>query len=137
MNNDCMLCNLNLMPTQRIILSNEYCLFLQLEEVDKKGIQLEGSGLIVPRAHRETAFDLTQEEWNATYTLLQEVKKYIDEKFEPVGYNLGWNCGEVGGQHIFHAHFHVIPRYKDEPLAGKGIRHMLKSKENERKVLHD
>lgn len=125
-----------MMPTQRVVLSNEHCLFLQLEEVDKKGVQLEGSGLIVPRAHRETAFDLTQEEWDATYSLLQEVKKYIDKKFEPEGYNLGWNCGEVGGQHIFHAHFHVIPRFKDEPLAGKGIRHMFKSKENEREVLH-
>ncbi|WBL13613.1 HIT family protein [Sutcliffiella sp. NC1] len=137
MKKDCILCNLNMMPTQRVILSNEYCLFLQLEEVDKKGIQLEGSGLIVPRTHRATAFDLTREEWDATYSLLHEVKKYIDKKFEPEGYNLGWNCGEVGGQHIFHAHFHVIPRYKDEPLAGKGIRHMFKSKENERKVLHD
>ncbi|AST92380.1 HIT family protein [Sutcliffiella cohnii] len=136
MKKDCMLCNLNMMPTQRVVLSNEHCLFLQLEEVDKKGVQLEGSGLIVPRAHRETAFDLTQEEWDATYSLLQEVKKYIDKKFEPEGYNLGWNCGEVGGQHIFHAHFHVIPRFKDEPLAGKGIRHMFKSKENEREVLH-
>lgn len=136
MKKDCVLCNLNRMPTQRVVLSNEHCLFLQLEEVDKKGVQLEGSGLIVPRAHRETAFDLTQEEWDATYSLLQEVKKYIDKKFEPEGYNLGWNCGEVGGQHIFHAHFHVIPRFKDEPLAGKGIRHMFKSKENEREVLH-
>ncbi|MGY3717449.1 HIT family protein [Sutcliffiella cohnii] len=136
MKKDCVLCNLNMMPTQRVVLSNEHCLFLQLEEVDKKGVQLEGSGLIVPRAHRETAFDLTQEEWDATYSLLQEVKKYIDKKFKPEGYNLGWNCGEVGGQHIFHAHFHVIPRFKDEPLAGKGIRHMFKSKENEREVLH-
>ncbi|MFK3833339.1 HIT family protein, partial [Staphylococcus saprophyticus] len=32
-------------------------------------------------------------------------------------------------------HFHVIPRYKDESLAGKGIRYMFKSKENTRKFL--
>ncbi|WP_010094324.1 HIT family protein [Ornithinibacillus scapharcae] len=131
--NNCELCNLELIPEQNIMLSNEYCMFLQLDQSKVKGSQLEGAGLIVPKEHRETAFDLTLEEWNATYSLLRDVKAFLDEKYHPQGYNLGWNCGEVGGQHIFHAHFHVIPRYVDEPLAGKGIRYMFKSEENKRK----
>lgn len=130
----CEFCNLELIPEQNVILSNDYCMFLQLEQSKVKGTQLEGAGLIVPKTHRETAFDLTIEEWNATYSLLQEVKVLLDEKYEPQGYNLGWNCGDVGGQHIFHAHFHVIPRYADEPLAGKGIRYMFKSDVNKRKL---
>src|SRR5690606_3792166 len=105
---DCVFCNLELEPNQKVILSNEHCMFLQLEQAQIKGSQLEGAGLIVPKEHRETAFDLTADEWNATYSLLQEVKKHLDEKHQPQGYNLGWNCGEVGGQHIFHSHFHVI-----------------------------
>ncbi|SEN88803.1 histidine triad (HIT) family protein [Paenisporosarcina quisquiliarum] len=129
---DCIFCNLELEPTQKVILSNEYCMFLQLEQAQEKSIQLEGAGLIVPKKHRETAFDLTIEEWNATYTLLHDVKKFLDEMYQPQGYNLGWNCGEIGGQHIFHSHFHVLPRYEDEPLAGKGIRHMFKSADNKR-----
>jgi histidine triad (HIT) family protein len=28
---------------------------------------------------------------------------------------------------MFHAHLHVIPRHKDEPLAGRGIRYWLKT----------
>ena len=129
---DCIFCNLELEPTQKVILSNEYCMFLQLEQAQEKGIQLEGAGLIVPKKHRETAFDLTIEEWNATYSLLKDVKNYLDERYHPQGYNLGWNCGEIGGQHIFHSHFHVLPRYEDEPLAGKGIRYMFKSADNKR-----
>lgn len=128
--NDCAFCHPEREPNQRIILSNDYCMFLQLKQAEIKGSQLEGAGIIVPKRHRQTAFDMTREEWDATYTLLQEVKKHLDEKHRPQGYNLGWNCGEVGGQHIFHAHLHVIPRYEDEPLAGKGIRYMFKSKEN-------
>lgn len=128
--NDCVFCHPEREPNQRIILSNDYCMFLQLKQAEIKGSQLEGAGIIVPKRHRQTAFDMTREEWDATYTLLQEVKKHLDEKHRPQGYNLGWNCGEVGGQHIFHAHLHVIPRYEDEPLAGKGIRYMFKSKEN-------
>ncbi|WP_017186580.1 HIT family protein [Alkalibacillus haloalkaliphilus] len=130
--NGCVFCNLELEPRQKVMLSNEHCMFLQMEHFQVKGSQLEGAGLIVPKQHRETAFDMTQEEWNATYTLLQEVKKYLDEKHQPQGYNLGWNCGEVGGQHIFHAHFHVLPRYEDEPLASRGIRFMFKGNENKR-----
>ncbi|MEI5906641.1 HIT family protein [Bacillus spongiae] len=130
---DCVFCHPSLMSNQNVILSNEYCMFLQLEQFQLKGAQLEGAGVIVPKEHRETAFDLSAEEWHATYTLLKQVKSFLDEKYQPEGYNLGWNCGEVGGQHIFHSHFHVIPRYKDEPLAGKGIRHMFKSSENKRK----
>ncbi|MBW8347957.1 HIT family protein [Bacillus sp. IITD106] len=129
----CVFCNPDLEPNQKVVLSNEHCLFLQLEQSKIKGSLLEGAGLIVPKMHRETAFDLTQKEWEATYSLLQEVKQFLDEEYKPQGYNLGWNCGEVGGQHIFHAHFHVIPRYRDEPLAGKGIRYMFKSEENLRK----
>lgn len=129
----CVFCNPDIEPKQKVVLSNEHCLFLQLKQSKIKGSLLEGAGLIVPKKHRETAFDLTQTEWEATYSLLHDVKQYIDEEHKPQGYNLGWNCGEVGGQHIFHAHFHVIPRYKDEPLAGKGLRYMFKSKENLRK----
>lgn len=54
----------------------------------------------------------------------------IDREFSPEGYNIGWNAGETGGQHIPHAHLHVIPRFAEGPYAGKGIRHWLKSKDN-------
>ena len=111
-----------------IILQNEHCLFLQQDEP-----VLTGAGLIIPRQHRETAFALTSEEWDATYTLLHEVKQMLDARYQPDGYNLGWNCGAIAGQEVFHAHFHVIPRFADEPFAGKGIRYWLKQVTNKRR----
>lgn len=125
--NNCPFCNINLVEEQKVIVKNEQCMFLQTpQEV------LKGSGVIVPIQHRETVFDLTVEEWNATYSLLQEVKTILDKQYQPDGYNIGWNCYEAGGQHIMHAHLHIIPRFLDEPFAGKGIRHWLKSNENKR-----
>lgn len=111
-----------------IVIENDLCVFLQREET-----VLIGSGLIIPRAHRETVFDLSPAEWNATHKLLHEVKKRLDLEFQPDGYNLGWNSGAVSGQEVFHAHLHVIPRYQDEPFAGKGIRYWLKQEANKRK----
>lgn len=127
MKDDCPFCKLDLVHDQQVIVKNEHCIFLQTpQEV------LIGSGVIVPIQHRKTVFDLTDEEWSATYELLQEVKTILDEAHHPDGYNIGWNCEDIGGQHIMHAHLHVIPRFQDEPFAGKGIRHWLKSNENKR-----
>ena len=91
---------------------------------------LKHSGVIVPVAHRRTVFDLTDEEIIATFRLLARVKAWMDEEFAPAGYNIGWNCEACGGQTLMHAHMHVIPRFHPEPLAGQGIRALLKSDAN-------
>lgn len=111
----------------QVVLENEHCLFLQEPQP-----VLIGSGVIIPREHRETVFDLTGDEWAATLSLLMRVKAFLDATYQPQGYNVGWNSGRVAGQEIFHAHLHVIPRYADEPLAGKGIRYWLKQPRNQR-----
>lgn len=124
---ECPFCNIDSKTRQEVILENEHCLFLQEpQEV------LIGSGLIIPRKHRETVFDLTREEWIATFVLLKQAKEIIDSEHKPDGYNIGWNSGVVAGQEIFHVHLHVIPRYADEPLSGKGIRFWLKQPSNKR-----
>ncbi|SDN02884.1 Diadenosine tetraphosphate (Ap4A) hydrolase [Paenibacillus sp. yr247] len=124
--NNCEYCNISF-ENQKIILENKHCFYLQLINPE-----IEGSGIIIPKEHRETVFDLTEEEWLSTYELMKEAKKEIDKIHKPDGYNVGWNCGSVGGQHIFHSHLHVIPRYVDETYAGKGIRNWIKSPDNKR-----
>ena len=121
---NCRFCD-RLADQTETILENDLCVFLQKEES-----VLIDSGLIIPRAHRETVFDLTPSEWSALYDMIHQAKTLLDQTYQPDGYNLGWNCGATGGQHVFHAHLHIIPRYKDEPYAGKGIRYWLSQDEN-------
>jgi len=123
---DCQFCPYSLNQNE-IILENSLCLFLQNE-----GAVSAGSGLIIPRTHRETVFDLSPEEWAATLDLLAQVRDYLEAQHHPDGYNLGWNCGSVGGQKVFHAHLHVIARFRDEPFAGRGIRYWFIQDENKR-----
>ena len=66
-----------------ILLENELNLF-----IDLKHSVLQGSGVIVPRSHRESAFDLTEEEIASTFSLLTEVKALLDAQYNPQGYNL-------------------------------------------------
>lgn len=125
----CPFCNPSKDFNQKIIFENSSCYFLQHTEQQDV---LQGSGVIVPKQHRTDTFDLTKEEWNDTYELLQQAKEYLDNGLSPDGYTLGWNVGEASNQSIKHSHFHVIPRFNDEPLAGKGLRHWLKQPENRR-----
>ena len=46
--------------------------------------------------------------------MTERVKRIVDERYHPDGYNIGINVGEVAGQSIFHVHMHLIPRYKDD-----------------------
>jgi histidine triad (HIT) family protein len=114
-------------PEQKVIFENDLVLFMRNERVQGA---LKHSGVIIPVQHRETVFDLSEAEITATFRLLSVVKKWMDDSFAPDGYNIGWNCGRIGGQEVFHAHMHVIPRFRQEPLAGKGLRTLLKSDVN-------
>lgn len=81
----------------------------------------EGHALIIPKRHFQNYFDATKEEIAAMYDLSQEVKKIIDDKHSPDGYNVGVNVNHEGGQTIMHLHMHIIPRYKgdiEDPRGG-------------------
>ncbi len=123
----CPYCSLESDPDNNILFRNELVLYCENEKYQGA---LRNSGVIIPVQHRITVFDLTPDEITATFNLLKTVKSWMDNNVQPDGYNVGWNCEKVGGQTVFHAHMHVIPRFKDEPLAGEGIRSLLKSDKN-------
>lgn len=96
---------------------------------------LVGSYVIIPKTEVGSPFELSDKEWADSKSLMLKVKEYIDKKYAPDGYNIGWNVGKVAGQEVAHAHMHIIPRYADEPFAGKGLRYWFKQPENIRKSL--
>ncbi len=100
-----------------------------------KNNTLIGSYVIIPKSEVGSPFELSEKEWVDSKRLMIQVKDYIDKKYKPDGYNIGWNVGEVAGQHVAHAHLHIIPRYADELYAGKGLRHWFKQSENIRESL--
>jgi len=125
----CIFCTYKDRPNEGILFENNWCVCLGQYQLEKV---LIGSCVIIPKAHKVTVFDLNAAEWAAIKELLDQVKVYLDEKYSPDGYSVGWNCGAVGGQTVFHAHLHIIPRYADEPYAGRGIRSWIKREENRR-----
>lgn len=125
-NKNCIFCLDNKLINETVLFQNEHHFFLR--SIDKI---LTCSGVIIPFRHVESPLELTKEEWLSLNDIIQEAKKILDKE-NPDGYNLGWNIGKTAGQEINHAHLHIIGRFNDEPLAGKGIRSHIKSEANKR-----
>ena len=91
----------------------------------------KGHALIIPKRHVANYFDLTNHEREAMNIMLQYVKKKIDERFNPDGYNIGINVNKEAGQSVFHVHMHLIPRYKGDVENPKGgVRGVIPNKQN-------
>ncbi len=80
-----------------------------------------GHTLVVPRRHVADFFQLTAEERAAVFRLVAAMKEQLDRERTPAGYNVGVNAGEAAGQTVWHAHVHLIPRYRgdvEDPRGG-------------------
>lgn len=88
-----------------------------------------GHSLILPRRHAKTIWELSDEEYAACFALARELKPILQARHNPDGFNVGANCEEAGGQSVWHAHIHVIPRYKgDVPNPRGGVRNVIPHK---------
>lgn len=81
----------------------------------------KGHALIVPKHHVRTIFEADAPDYAACFELVREVRKLLVSAYAPDGFNLGVNCEVAGGQSVWHAHIHLIPRYTGDvvdPLGG-------------------
>ncbi len=116
----CIFCNIS---EREIMAENE----LAVAFYDKYPVN-EGHTLIITKRHVETLFEADLDELAAINRLIFDVKRLLDERYGPDGYNVGVNVGEAAGQTIFHLHYHVIPRYLGDVANPRGgIRRVKKS----------
>jgi ATP adenylyltransferase len=103
----CIFCEIT---DERIIAENELCYAI------RDGFPVtEHHTLIIPKRHVVDFFDLYQPERNAAHSLLDQMKRSIEELDGSVsGFNVGINAGEDAGQTVFHCHVHLIPRRKGD-----------------------
>lgn len=109
----------------KIVLENE----LAFARYDEFAVS-QGHILFLTKRHIKDFFEITKEERNAIFELLDKAKKIIDEKYHPSGYNIGMNCGVSAGQTIMHVHVHLIPRYDgDVENPRGGVRGVIPTKQ--------
>ena len=102
----CVFCTL---PKERIVASNDDGVAI------RDGFPIcPGHTLVIPRRHVSSFFDISRDEREALFALVEQVKLTLDQELAPNGYNLGINDGPAAGQTVGHLHIHVIPRYNGD-----------------------
>ncbi|MEB3754482.1 HIT family protein [Acinetobacter sp. MD2(2019)] len=76
----------------------------------------EGHVVIIPLRHVASFFDITDKERKSLLSLLEQARNELKIRHHPEGFHIGFNDGDVFGEHAEHLHIHVIPRYKNQEL---------------------
>ena len=109
----CPFCNIN---EDKIIAKNKFSYAIY----DKYPVN-KGHILIISKEHICDYFDASTEVREAIFNLMEDCKSLLNNKYNPDGYNIGFNCGKEAGQTIMHLHLHLIPRYEgdiEDPTGG-------------------
>jgi histidine triad (HIT) family protein len=75
-----------------------------------------GHVIILTKKHFENLFELEDDVAGKVILLAKRIALAMKEELKCEGINFLQNNGEAAGQSVFHIHFHIIPRYKDDNL---------------------
>jgi histidine triad (HIT) family protein len=75
-----------------------------------------GHAVVVPRKHAKNLFEIEDDELAHVVQAAKRVATMMRDTLDCDGVNLLQSNGAAAWQTIFHLHFHVIPRYADDPL---------------------
>eukprot|EP00483_Globobulimina_turgida_P002674 UN02679 len=77
---------------------------------------VEGHSLLISKINKPTILDFTENEAANYLKYLPKLSQIVKTATECSAVNVVSNNGYDAGQRVFHAHFHVIPRTKDDHL---------------------
>ncbi|MBD3310661.1 HIT domain-containing protein [Candidatus Woesearchaeota archaeon] len=109
---DCVFCNIikGDIPAAKVYEDEKVFAFLDIAPAQK------GHTLVIPKVHYESFMDMPKEELSAVMEAVKKIAPAVVEGSGAEAFNLGVNNGEAAGQVVMHAHFHIIPRKKDDGL---------------------
>jgi len=110
--NDCIFCQIvDRKASAKVIYENENVIcFLP------KKIEVYGHTLVVPKKHCVDLYDIQTEILCDLVNVVQKLTLEYKQKINATGMNLMHASGKDAQQSIFHFHFHLFPRFKDDGL---------------------
>ena len=75
-----------------------------------------GHAVVFPRKHAKDLFEIDDDQLAHVVQAAKRVAAMMRDTLGCDGVNLLQSNGPAAWQTIFHLHFHVIPRYHDDPL---------------------
>jgi histidine triad (HIT) family protein len=108
--NDCLFCKIAQgdLDSQTVYEDNDFIAFLDVNPVTK------GHTLLIPKQHCRNLLDFPTDMETDFVETAKKVANGVVEATNAEGFNLVMNNEKAAGQAVFHAHFHIIPRFPDE-----------------------
>src|SRR5579883_3411089 len=108
----CIFCKIVLgeIPSARVLETDQAVAFLDIHPV------IPGHTLVVPKAHYGHQGDLPDSLASHAGSLLPRLCRAIRAATGAAGLNVIVNNGRAAGQTIDHCHWHIIPRFDDDPV---------------------
>ncbi|TRZ53768.1 HIT family protein [bacterium] len=75
-----------------------------------------GHTLVVPKKHSRNIMDIDEQDLTELALAVQKITRGVYGGTKADGVNIIMNNEAPAGQAIFHAHVHIIPRFKDDGL---------------------
>jgi histidine triad (HIT) family protein len=77
-----------------------------------------GHVMVIPRTHAATLIELGDEAVGGFFLAVKTVMRKVSDALHPIAMHAGWNHGKDAGQHVFHLHVHILPRFQ---AGGRGV----------------
>jgi histidine triad (HIT) family protein len=107
---DCLFCQIaNKEIPAKIIFENEQVICFLPKEME-----VYGHTLVVPKEHYENLYDIPLEILAELMRVVKKLTIEYQQKIGATGMNLLHASGEDAQQSIFHFHFHLLPRFKND-----------------------
>lgn len=81
-----------------------------------------GHTLVVPKLHYNTIFDIPNDLLMELIVTTKNIGMKVCGALDAAGFNLFQNNGTHAGQVVPHIHFHIIPRFENDPIRFRPVR---------------
>ena len=112
---DCIFCDIiNKNANAEVLFENEKVIsFLDIRPVNY------GHTLVITKNHFENFLLVPDDELFELIKITKLMSNAIIKSLTPEGFNIVANTGRAAGQSIFHFHFHIIPRFRNDNFSFK------------------
>jgi len=112
MKNDCIFCAIAAgeIPSFKVYEDDLVLAYLDINPFTR------GHTLVIPKQHSEGLLDTDEATLAAVVARVRKVAAHLKAALPCDGFNILQNNGEAAGQTVKHLHFHIVPRYGNEPI---------------------
>lgn len=109
---DCIFCKIvaGEIPSKKIYEDELHLAFLDIFPASK------GHSLVIPKAHHADIHSMSAAQYGALASVAKTVADLLQAKLKSEGTTIFQMNREAGWQTVFHAHMHVIPRWRNDGL---------------------